>query len=172
MMKKLLLMLVCMSMCGVLSAAAEELILGQPLTVEEMTELSAIMEKPEEFLGERVLVEGIVINVCPSRGCWIDIIGTDSPEKIKIKVLDGEIVFPMEIKGRNVLIEGIVYKIVYDKDGNLLYDTSDLAQQEKQHAEGEGHEEKEGHEEERSGHETEDGNVVVYQIRGLGAVVK
>ena len=166
-MKKVVFWIVCMSLCWSFSAFAEEMALGKPLTVKEKTELSAILEAPEEFLGKQVLVEGLIIKVCPSRGCWIDIIGEKSPEKIRVKVLDGEIVFPLEIKGRNVLVEGMVYKIVYDKEGHIILDTSDLGQQEKKHSAGEKHDEQE-----HSKDSADDEDIVVYQIRGLGAVVK
>jgi hypothetical protein len=86
---------------------AGEIKLGEPLTLTEVTKISEINKNTEKYAGKRVLVEGMVINVCAARGCWMDI-SSDVPfEKIQVKVVDGEIVFPMEAKGRTARVEGI-----------------------------------------------------------------
>lgn len=90
-----------------LTINAGELKLGEPLTLETVTQVSEINKHPEEYLGKRVLIEGLVINVCAKRGCWVDI-ASDLPfDKIQVKVVDGEIVFPMEAKGRMARVEGV-----------------------------------------------------------------
>ena len=66
---------------------------GEALTLTELTPISAIHDAPEDFVGERVLVEGQVVAVCESRGCWIDVESDREYEKIQIKVDDGVIVF-------------------------------------------------------------------------------
>ena len=92
-------------------ATAEEIKLGEPLTLTEVTKVSEINKNPEKYKGKRVLIEGMVINVCAARGCWLDI-ASDMPfEKIQVKVVDGEIVFPMEAKGRNAKVEGIAEEL-------------------------------------------------------------
>ena len=80
---------------------------GDPITLTEVTPVSAILDAPEEFLGERVLVEGTVVEVCEMRGCWMDIASDREYEKIQIKVDDGVIVFPPEIVGETVIAEGV-----------------------------------------------------------------
>lgn len=90
-----------------LNINASELKLGEPLTLETVTPVSEINKHPEKYLDKRVLIEGLVINVCAKRGCWVDI-ASDLPfEKIQVKVVDGEIVFPMEAKGRMARVEGV-----------------------------------------------------------------
>ncbi len=46
----------------------------------------------------------------------MDIASDKAFEKIQIKVLDGEIVFPMSARGKDALIEGIVEALKYSKD--------------------------------------------------------
>ena len=90
-----------------LNINASELKLGEPLTLETVTPVSEINKHPEKYLDKRILIEGLVINVCAKRGCWVDI-ASDLPfEKIQVKVVDGEIVFPMEAKGRMARVEGV-----------------------------------------------------------------
>lgn len=90
---------------------AEEIKLGEPLTLTEVTKISEINKNSAKYVGKRVLIEGMVINVCAARGCWMDI-SSDVPfEKIQIKVVDGEIVFPLEAKGKTARVEGIAEEL-------------------------------------------------------------
>lgn len=81
---------------------------GKEVTLKETTKISAILAEPEKFNGKKVLVEGPIIDVCKERGCWIKIGGDKEFETIRFKVDDGVIVFPMEIKGKTALAEGVV----------------------------------------------------------------
>lgn len=98
------------------SSQATELRLGAPLTIDTVTKVSEINKDPDQYLGKNVLIEGLVINVCAKRGCWMDL-ASDLPfEKIQVKVVDGEIVFPMEAKGRIARVEGTVDKVQLSQD--------------------------------------------------------
>jgi hypothetical protein len=48
-------------------------------------------------------------------GCWMEISDTEG-EKIRVKVKDGEIIFPKDGAGRTATVEGEVYKIEFDED--------------------------------------------------------
>jgi hypothetical protein len=63
--------------------------------------------------GKTVRIAGIVSAVCPMRGCWMDIAG-DGGETIRIKVKDGEVVFPPTAKGKRVIAEGVLVEIPAD----------------------------------------------------------
>src|SRR3989304_8359451 len=84
---------------------------GKEITLKEKTSISSILINPEDFLDKTVLVEGEVLDVCSMMGCWIELKAEVEGEKIKVKVKDGEIVFPQEAKGKMALVEGTVYKI-------------------------------------------------------------
>jgi hypothetical protein len=92
------------------------LVLGQPLTLGTVTAVSEINKNPEKYLGEKVLIEGMIINVCAARGCWMDIASDVPFEKIQVKVVDGEIVFPLEAKGKTARVEGIAEEIKLTKE--------------------------------------------------------
>jgi hypothetical protein len=57
------------------------------------------------------LIEGEILDVCPMMGCWIELKSDEADEMIKVKVNDGEIVFPMEAIGSTAMVEGKVYKL-------------------------------------------------------------
>lgn len=85
--------------------------LGEPLTLEYLTNVSDIMARPDAFVGKRVLVEGTVSAVCQKRGCWLDIVSAEGADTIQVKVEDGVIVFPKDAAGKKVLAEGTIEKL-------------------------------------------------------------
>ena len=84
---------------------------GEALTLAELTPVSAILGNPDAFLGQRVLVQGMVVAVCELKGCWMDIASEDESGKIQVKVEDGVIVFPLTAKGKQALVEGVVERL-------------------------------------------------------------
>ncbi len=89
---------------------------GKPITLTEVTSISQILDNPQEFLGDTVLVNGTIIDVCKKRGCWIEITSDSAFQSIKVKVKDGEIVFPLSAKGRNATVQGVVEQLVFTKE--------------------------------------------------------
>jgi hypothetical protein len=81
---------------------------GKGVTVAETTSISKILATPDAFKGKTVKVEGLVTDVCPKRGCWFEMAGEGTGEKLKFKVVDGEMVFPVDSKGMYASAEGQV----------------------------------------------------------------
>jgi len=127
---------------------------GKEITLEEKTNISDITANPESFINKTVLVEGEVLDVCPMMGCWIELKSDGENGKIKVKVKDGEIVFPKEAKGKMAKVEGTVYKIELTKEKAIEFYS---------------------HEAEETGNEFDPasitGPVTLYQIKGLGAEI-
>ena len=74
-------------------------------------DVDELLLSANESLGQRLLVNGIITEVCPMRGCWIQVKDYNSDSSIRIKVTDGEIVFPLSAKGKNIIAEGIFTKL-------------------------------------------------------------
>ena len=93
--------------------AAQETKLGAGVTLKEATPLSALIEKPAEFVGKTVRVDGIATAVCEEMGCWLALSadGAKDSKTVRLKVEDGEIVFPISAKGKNVSAEGVFEEI-------------------------------------------------------------
>lgn len=81
--------------------------------------IEAFSENPETYLGKVIKVEGSVAEVCPKAGCWMDLKANE--KKVRIKVRDGEIVFDQNLKGKQVLAEGTVYKFELSKEDAVGY---------------------------------------------------
>ena len=127
---------------------------GKEITLEDKTKVSKILEDPENYLDETVLVEGEVLDVCPMAGCWIELSSDVEDQKIKVKVKDGEIIFPMEAKGNTALVEGKVYKIELTKERAISY-YEHLAEEKG----------------EKFDSTSVAGPVTIYQIKGIGAEI-
>ena len=139
---------------GIILAQTDDANLGAEITLTEKTKISNILAYPEAYLDKTVLVEGEVLDVCPMMGCWMELKSDDGEGMIKVKVKDGEIVFPMEAKGSTALVEVTVYKIELTQEKAI------------QHFE---------HVAEEKGQEfdpaTITGPMTIYQIKGFGAEI-
>ena len=86
---------------------------GNEITLEVKHPIGKLLGSPQTYLGEEVLVSGEITEVCPMRGCWIDIKDSDTGSNIRIKVTDGKIVFPLSAKGKYVDIQGRFTKLEF-----------------------------------------------------------
>jgi hypothetical protein len=81
---------------------------GAGIKLTDATQISAILADPKSWNGKTVRVEGMITDVCPKRGCWMELAGTEPGQKLRFKVTDGEMVFPMDAKGQRATAEGVV----------------------------------------------------------------
>ena len=94
---------------------------GKGINIKEVTAVSAILDSPDTFIGKTVRIEGMIIEVCAKRGCWVYVASDRQNEKIQVKVTDGEIVFPMSASGRMAVVEGVVEELKLSKDQMIEY---------------------------------------------------
>lgn len=90
--------------------------LGKPLTLKEALPVAKVLAAPDDFVGKTVQVKGKVTEVCTMAGCWMNLVDSESQKMLRIKVNDGEIVFPKESIGKLALAEGTLRKIVLTKE--------------------------------------------------------
>ena len=136
--------------------AVDGKIFGKGVTGAEVVKVSELMAHPDKYVGKLVRVEGLITDVCAKGGCWMNSAGDKELQSIRIKVSDGDIVFPLEAKGKGALAEGTFTKIEVSKDDALK-----MAQH---HAEEKG--------EKFDPAKAKDLPTVIYQIAGTGAVIK
>jgi hypothetical protein len=90
------------------AAAPKGQTFGAGVKLAASTPIDAILSEPTKFAGQSVRVEGMVTDVCEMRGCWFEMAGDKPGAKLRFKVTDGEMVFPMESKGKKAVAEGVV----------------------------------------------------------------
>ena len=127
---------------------------GEPLTLTSVTPVSAILDDPAAYIGQRVLVQGMVVAVCEEKGCWMDIASDREFEKVQVKVDDGVIVFPLSARGKQALVEGVVEELQLTEEQAI--------------AEGKRKAEEHG---ETFDPTTIQGPQTIFRIRGSGAVI-
>ncbi len=94
---------------------------GEDISLKETTSIADILAAPESYVGKTVQIEGRILDVCPMKGCWIEIESEDGQKMLKVKVDDGDIVFKQESKGKHAIAEGEVYTIDMDRDEAISY---------------------------------------------------
>jgi uncharacterized protein DUF4920 len=98
---------------GAAGLAAEEVLVGKGVQVAETTSMAKILADPDAYVGKTVRIEGRVLDVCPMKGCWMELeeSGQDGNGRLRVKVEDGVLVFPVTAKGKLAVAEGKVEAI-------------------------------------------------------------
>jgi len=138
------------------AVAADGKIYGKGVTGTEIVKISALIANPDKYVGKTIRVEGLITDVCPKRGCWMNIAGDKEFQSVRIKVEDGEIVFPLEAKGKQAVAEGTFSKIEQTKEQAI------------EHAKHLAEEKGETFDPAKA----KDLPLAIYQIQGTGAVIK
>jgi hypothetical protein len=94
-------------------ATAQETKLGTGVALATATPIKALVEKPADFVGKTVRIDGVATAVCEDMGCWLAVAPENDPkgQTVRLKVEDGVIVFPVTAKGRKVSAEGVFEEI-------------------------------------------------------------
>ncbi len=133
---------------------AGELKLGKPLTLDQPMAISQVLAKADSFAGKIVQVKGKVTEVCQMMGCWMALVEPGTESMLRIKVNDGDIVFPKESVGKMAVAEGELVKMTLTQEQAIA-----MAR----------------HEAEEQGRKfdpsTVKGPKVIYQVKGSGAVI-
>lgn len=99
------LVLVCLA-TPALTAECAKKSYGGGVTLAESTPVAVLVDAAEEHVGRKVRVEGTVVDVCEKAGCWMEIRAQEGEQIVKVKVKDGEIVFPTAARGKSAVAEG------------------------------------------------------------------
>lgn len=102
-------------------ALAAEKAYGKGVALAETTSMAKILAEPDAYLGKTVRIEGTVVDVCPRAGCWMELEEGDGGSKLRVKVDDGVIVFPVTAKGRLAVAEGVVEAIPMTREEYLAW---------------------------------------------------
>ena len=96
---------------GSLTSLASDTGFGEPLSDAKAVRIAELTANPDSYVGRHIKVVGLVDDVCPMKGCWVDILESQSRETIRLKVQDDVIVFPAEAKGHEIVAEGTLRRL-------------------------------------------------------------
>lgn len=86
------------------------------ISKESLTPISKLLETPKNYEGKEVTISGMVTNVCSMRGCWMEFASDKKYQSLRIKVRDGDMVFPLSAKGKVAYATGTLHSKTYSKD--------------------------------------------------------
>ncbi|MBZ0265807.1 DUF4920 domain-containing protein [bacterium] len=100
------------------------------ITMAEVTPLNNLLNRPQDFVGKTILLEGKVTGRCMGSGCWVSLDTGNPEEKFYAKSVDESFVFPTDCIDKTIRIEG-----------EVMVKNAGAAQEEHEHGEGDaGHE--------------------------------
>ncbi len=87
--------------------------LGMPVVAESAVTVQSLVSESERFVGQTVVVEGVVAEVCQNSGCWLTLAVDPDHAPIRVDVprdTSGTYVytFPMDISGRRIVVSGVL----------------------------------------------------------------
>lgn len=133
-------------------ACAGETRLGKSFTLPDAVPVKRLMAAPDAYTGKVVQVKGRVTEVCQMMGCWVQL--ADGSSAVRIKVNDGELIFPKSAIGRQAIAEGTLTKLELTREQAVA---------------------RARHEAEEQGRKFHPASVragaTIYQIQGTGAVI-
>lgn len=64
--------------------------------------LAKILETPEKYSGQNVLVEGLIVRSCKMEGCWFELAPAKEAKAIRIKMKDHGFFIPLNAASQNL----------------------------------------------------------------------
>ncbi len=104
---------------------------GNGADMSKLQAISTVLASPAEFMNQEITVEGTITAVCQKRGCWMKLASDKKFQSLKIKVKDGDMVFPMSAKGKTAYATGRLQAMPMDKQQTIKY-LSHLAKEAKE----------------------------------------
>ena len=130
---------------------------GDDFNYDSIQSIPSLINNANQFLDKQIVTEGKIVDVCPMKGCWIEIKDSDSDQIIRVKVQDDVIIFPQDSKEKKVIVNGIFTKIEFTEDQAIKWKIH-LA-------------EEKGLKLEESDITLDSSDLIEYRIKGLGAKI-
>lgn len=85
--------------------------------------LATVLENPEAYTKEAVVVEGVIAAACTRKGCWMQLAPSadESARSVRVTFKDYGFFIPLDAKGMNARAEGVaVVKTLSKADADHL----------------------------------------------------
>lgn len=111
--------------------ALEDKRFGDGANMEKLVAISAVLASPDQYIDKEITVAGTIVSVCSKRGCWMKLASDKKFQTLRIKVRDGDMVFPFNSKGQTAYATGKLKPIELTKEKAIAY-LSHLAEEAKE----------------------------------------
>jgi hypothetical protein len=102
-----------LALATVTAGAADDTKLGAGVSIKDATPIASLLEKPADYVGKTIRIDGVATAVCEEMGCWMAVAPENGAmgKTVRLKVEDGVIKFPVTAKGKKVSAEGVFEEI-------------------------------------------------------------
>jgi len=100
---------------------ASAITFGGSVDKTKLVTVTDILAKPQSYLQQQVTVKGTVEAVCQKKGCWMQFAADANQPTFRIKVKDGDMVFPVSAKGKTAYASGTLDPIEMDLESTREY---------------------------------------------------
>lgn len=90
----------------VLSQAALAKTYNGGADMSKLIPISTLLNDAQKYTTEPVTIKGTVTRVCQKRGCWMQLASDKKFQTLRVKVRDGDMVFPMTAQGKTAFATG------------------------------------------------------------------
>lgn len=104
-MLKVLLLMMGISLANIVQAATS---FGAAVDKTAVLPVELLLAEPQRYLDKVVTISGTVDSVCSKQGCWMKFTAESAAGPFRIKVRDGDMVFPLSAKGKTAYATGTV----------------------------------------------------------------
>ena len=73
---------------------------GRAVNKSTLTSISVLLASPQKYINKEVTISGTIVSVCKKRGCWMKFASDKKYQDLRIKVKDGDMVFPFSARGK------------------------------------------------------------------------
>ena len=91
---------------GIIFNAPAATLYGESVDKANVLPLTQLLAQPADYLDQVVTVSGTVDSVCSKQGCWIKFVADKDTGPFRLKVRDGDMVFPLSAKGKTAYATG------------------------------------------------------------------
>lgn len=100
--------LLALSAAGLICTAQAAALFGAGVDKTAVLPLTQLLAEPANYLDKVVTIRGKVDSVCSKQGCWMKFVAAGDAGPFRIKVRDGDMVFPLSAKGKTAYATGTV----------------------------------------------------------------
>ena len=121
-----------MALISLQVSAVEQRNFGTGAEMDKLISISTVLKSPKSYLNQDITVKGTIVSVCEKRGCWMKLASDKKFQTLRIKVRDGDMVFPLNSQGKTAYATGQLKGIALSKEKAIAY-LQHMADESKEH---------------------------------------
>lgn len=83
---------------------------GDGADKSKLVAIDTLLADTDSYMDKTVTISGKIDAVCKKKGCWMEFVADNNQHKMRIKVKDGVMVFPVAAKGKTGYATGTLSK--------------------------------------------------------------